>query len=122
MRAAELTRFVGIERCVDPAKHDGRARFAQRGADLVAAQRVPGVDSDPDNVARADDRSIEQLERFVVNAGIAITRGRGARKHEEPAWRDDSDSKRNVTGVHKVNGHGLLVREKTINTDRREEG
>ena len=63
--AAELVGFLGIERGVDAAEdHRGAGRLGG-AADLVAAQRVAGVDADADDVTRLDRREVERLERFV---------------------------------------------------------
>ncbi len=71
MRAAEVLRFLGIERRVDAAVDDHRAARARRGADLVAAQRVAGVDADADDVAGLHGLEIERLERLIGDPRIA---------------------------------------------------
>ena len=61
MRAAVLVRLLGKERRVNAAEDDPRAALARHAADLVAAQRVAGVDADADDVAGA--RSCRHVER-----------------------------------------------------------
>ena len=71
VRAAEIARFLGKERRVDPAVDDrGAARASQR-ADLVAAQGVAGVDADADDIAGLHGIHLERLECLVRNARVA---------------------------------------------------
>ena len=71
VRPAELVRLVRIERGVNAAVDDGRAAALGRVADLVAAQRVAGVNADADDVAGLDGGEVDRLERFVDDDGIA---------------------------------------------------
>ena len=69
MRLAVLAGFVRIERGVDAAEDDERARCARQPANRVATQRVGGVDADADHVARPTVVEIERLEGLVDDAG-----------------------------------------------------
>ena len=71
VRATELARLVWKERRMDAAVYDIRACRTCRGADLVAAERVAGMDADADDVARRDGRGVEAFERLVDQPGRA---------------------------------------------------
>ena len=75
VRLAALERLLRKQRGVNAAVHDPGAALAGHAADLVAAQRVAGVDADADDVAGRDCRWIDRLERFVDENGIADTSG-----------------------------------------------
>ncbi len=71
VRAAEIARFLRKQRGMDAAVDDGGAARADQRPDLVAAERVTGVNADADDVAGPDRIDVERLERFVGDAGIA---------------------------------------------------
>jgi hypothetical protein len=95
----ELSRLVWIQRGVDAAVNDVRARRTGGNADLVAAECVACVDADAHDVPSHDDRGVEILEGLVDQAWIANGSGRRRGQHIEPARRDDADAERYVAGV-----------------------
>ena len=60
---------------MDAAEHDDRAPGSGERADLVAAQRVAGVNADADDVAGLHGAEIEWLERLVGDAWCAVLGG-----------------------------------------------
>ena len=56
---------------MNAAEDDPGAALARQPADLVAAQRVAGVDADADDVARRELRGVDGVERFVHEVRIA---------------------------------------------------
>ena len=75
MAAAEVQRFLRVQRGVDAAVHDERAAVSRDAADLVSAQGVAGVDADADDVARRNRGRVELLEGLVGDERIAVFRG-----------------------------------------------
>ena len=80
VRGAVLARFVRVERGVNAAEDDRRATLAREAADLIAAQRVRGVDADADDIARFDlarsnDSSVSStISGVPYCAGVAAAR------------------------------------------------
>ena len=73
-----------------------------RPADLVAAQRIAGMDADADDVAGVEGAEIERLERFVGDDRVAeLARGRGG-DDVEPARRDDADAEGDVARIDEM--------------------
>ena len=72
MGTTTLVRFIGIEGRVDPSIHNVGASLASGCSDLVAAERVAGVDAVADDVTRLDRRGVERLERFVDESGLSV--------------------------------------------------
>ena len=102
MRPTERRGLFREQRRMDAAKDDPRTTFARETADLVAAQRIAGMNPDADDVARMDGRGIQHFQGFVRDEGIAIlTRCRG-REHVEPPWGNDTDAKRQVAWVDQM--------------------
>ena len=96
-------RLVRIQRGVNAAEHDPGAAFARDAADLVAAQRVAGVDADADDVAGLDRCGIEHFQRFVRNERDRRTvRGVAAARTYKPTGRDDTDAERQMAGIDQV--------------------
>jgi hypothetical protein len=105
VRATERARLVGKERGMDAAEHDIRTCRTRRDADLVAAQRIAGVDADANDVARRDDSCVEALEGLVDQTGLTESDRRCRGQHIEPARGNNADTERHMTGIDKVNGH-----------------
>ena len=87
-----------------PPKTTQAPRSRAQPADLVAAQRVAGVDADADDVAGTHARGVEYLERFVADDRVAALRGRGG-QHIQPARRDDGHAERDMAGIDKMYAH-----------------
>ena len=71
-----------------PPKTTLAPRALASRADFVAAQRVAGVNPDPDDVAGVDGFEIEWFERFVDDAWPPVGGRCGRGQHEQPARRD----------------------------------
>ncbi len=100
VRAADLERLVRVQRGVYPAEDDRRSGPAGCHPDLVAAQRVSGVDSDPDDIALLEGSGIDLRQRLIDDDRVAeLGRGRGG-DHVEPPRCDDPDAERDVTRIH----------------------
>ena len=102
VRAAEIVRFVGIERRVNAPEDDMSARRARESSQLVSAKRVAGVNPDPDDVARLNARRIDLLEGLVGQHRLAVFGGRRGGEHVQPARRDDADAERDVTWIDQM--------------------
>jgi hypothetical protein len=76
VRAAEIERFVRVERRMDAAEDDRRAPRSRERADLVATQRISRVDADSDDIAGLDRPQIEGLERFIGKVWLPERRRR----------------------------------------------
>jgi len=107
MSAAQFMGLVGIEGGVNASKHDVGAAFAGQLPDLVAAERVGGVDADADNIAGLNLIQFYRLQGLVHQAGIAKARGCRRCEHIQPARGYDRGAKRNFTGIDEVNAHAM---------------
>jgi hypothetical protein len=101
VRATALMRLVWIQRRVYAAEDDRDPATPRRRADFVAAQRVAGVDPNPDDVTSSYSLEIERLERFINDARSAVRRRGGAAKDEHPPRGDHSDPKDRWLGLTK---------------------
>ena len=76
--------------------------------DLVAAQRVAGVNADPDDVAGLSRRS-DPTPPGSRRRCVARHSGRcRPRQHEQPTGRDDADAERQMARVHQMDSHNVL--------------
>ena len=107
--AAELVGFLGVEGGVDAAEDHVCARGARGPADLVAPQRVAGMDADADDVARLDRREVELLERLVGDQRVAEFLGRGSGDDEQPARSDDAHAEGDVARIDEMNLHDAAL-------------
>ena len=105
MRAAELLRFLWIQRGVDPAEHDGRApgsgvaaRFRSREAHCPCGSRCR-------RRHRPARRRIERLQCFIGDLRPAMGCRRGSGEDEQPTRRDDADSERQMARIHQMDSH-----------------
>ena len=105
VRAATFTRLIWIQRRVYAAKHDRGPSRSSGGADFITAERIAGVNPNPDDVARMHALEIKGLERLVDDAWAPVCGGCGRAQHEQPARRDHADTEGQMTGVHQVDGH-----------------
>jgi hypothetical protein len=109
MGAAELVRLVGIERRVNAAEHHRRSGGPRRGANLVAAQGITGMDADSDDVAGTDLGRVEQGQGLVGEHRIAVDRRGRCGEHVQPARRDHPNPERHVARVDEVHGDLAIV-------------
>ena len=72
VRLAMLPGFVRVERGVNPAEHHVSAAGSNETAQLIAADRIGGVDADADHVTCRDAVEIERLEGFVGDGRAAV--------------------------------------------------
>ena len=85
------------------------ARRSRGVADLVAPQRVAGVDADADDVAGLDGGGVDRVERFVHDDGIAELGWRRRRDDIQPARRNNADAERDVAWVDEMNSHRVSL-------------
>jgi hypothetical protein len=102
---AQLMRLVWIQRGVDAAEDDRRSPGPRGGADLVPAQRIARVDSNPHDVTRLDRVEVEGLERLIHDVGPSVGRRGGGAQDEQPPRRDDAHAEGQMTRIHQVDGH-----------------
>ena len=105
MRLSALVAFVRKERGVDPAVDDQAPRARAMLPDLIAAQRVAGMDADADNVAGGNGVRIQRIQRLVDEDRLAIFGRRRRREDEQPSWRDHSRTEGDVTGIDQMYAH-----------------
>src|SRR5207237_3262524 len=67
-----------------------------------------GVNANADDVVGLNGFGVDLLQCFVDQVRDTEVLRRGGRKDKEPPRRDDSDSKRTLAWINKMNGHGLL--------------
>src|SRR5487761_123070 len=85
------------------------ASVARYFANLIPAQSVSRMNTDPDNVSGLDALGINGAKRFVDNNWIAKGCWRSGGKHIEPTGRDDRGTKRNMARIDKVNLHACRI-------------
>ena len=107
VRAATLEGLFGIKRRVNSAEHHPGASLPCRSPNFIAAQRVAGMDANPDHVALLDALQIEMFQRLIADLGIAERVPCCSRQYVKPAWRYYCGTKRGIAWVHKVNFHVL---------------
>ncbi len=105
MGPAQLMRLFRKQCGMNSAEHHLRTRFACQFADLVAAERVPGVNPDADDIARGDRRRVERLQRFVRDQWIPVAARRGLGEHVQPARGDDAGAEGNVARIDQMDVH-----------------
>jgi hypothetical protein len=92
-------RLVRKQRGVNATVDDQRAAFTGGVADLVATQRVTGVNADTDNVAGLDGRRLEHFERLVDDHRIAEARRCSGSQHIQPPRCNHTDAERDMTRI-----------------------
>ena len=102
MCRAVFVRLVGKQRRVDPAEHDPRAEFLGLSADLITAPRIPGMNTDADDVAGCDGGEVDLIERFIDQARITPFGPRCRGQHVQPPRRDDRHAERDVTRIDQM--------------------
>jgi hypothetical protein len=90
---------------MDAAVNYPGAAFTSHAADFHAAQSVPCMDADADNVTGLNQLGLNQLQRFVGDHRVAILARSRRSKHVQPPRGDDADPKRNIAGIYQVNAH-----------------
>jgi hypothetical protein len=106
---AVLARLIGEQRGVDAAEHDIRAAVTGTAPQLVPAQRVAGVNADPDDIARRDRVEVEGLQRLVDDRGHTVVVGRRRGQYVQPSWRDDRGTEGEIARVYEVHSHGHIL-------------
>ena len=99
VRRAELLGLLGKKRRVNAAEHDGGTRGPGGVPYLVAAPGVARVDADPDDVAGADGRGVERLERLIHDDRVAALGWGGGGENVKPAWGNYAGAEGNVAGI-----------------------
>jgi hypothetical protein len=107
VRTTELMSLVRIQRGVYAAEHNVRTSRARTLPDLVTAERVAGVNADPDSVTGAYAVHIKRFKGLVDDLWPAIHGGRRACQHEQPTRRDDSNAERQVARVNEMDSHAV---------------
>jgi hypothetical protein len=106
MCVSKLAAFIRIQRGMDPPEdHRGAAR-TRRAADLVATQRIAGVDADADDVTTLDRARVEPFEHLVGQPRHTVLARRRAGEDEQPSRRDHRNAKRLIRWIHEMHGHG----------------
>ena len=88
-----------------PPKTTNAPRSRDLASELVAAQRIAGVDADADDVARLHALQIERLERLVDDLRRAVAFRRRRREDVQPARRDDRRAERQVARIDEMDAH-----------------
>src|SRR6185369_3102702 len=81
-------------------------------AEVIASQRVAGMNADADDVARGDRRDVERLERLVHDLRVAPPLAGGGGQDVQPARRDHRDAEGLRTGVDEMDSrhrHPFLI-------------
>src|ERR1700733_14170729 len=105
MSMATLQCFLGIQRSVNTAIDHPSAALPRQAANLVAAQGVPGVNTDADEVSALDGRGHQRFECLVDDEGIAKRERGGCSQDVQPAGGDDRGTKRMIAGIDEENSH-----------------
>ena len=114
VRTAQSECLVRVKRRVDPAVNHECAGLARQLPHLVSAQGVAGMDADAHHVTGLDLARCHRFEHFVGEPRRAERRRGCACEHVQPAWRDDANAKRDMTGINEVNAHGSLAKPPRI--------
>jgi len=77
--------------------------LSSQSANLIATQRIAGVDSNSNDVPVRNAFHIQLLQCFVDDQGIAKAGGSSSGEHIEPAWCDDADAEGLVTRINEIN-------------------
>jgi hypothetical protein len=62
-----------VERRVNTAEDDVRAARTREPSDFVTTQRIPGMDSDADDIAWGHVCGVEGIERFISDDRLAAS-------------------------------------------------
>jgi hypothetical protein len=62
---AEVVRLLWVQRCVNSSERHVRAAAARDLSDLVASQRILGVDTDTDDISLLDAAGIQGSESLI---------------------------------------------------------
>jgi hypothetical protein len=94
---------------VDTAVNHVGAAVASELSQLHPAQGISSVDADSDDIAGLDALSLEWRQSLVRDDWVAVFCGGGRSKNIQPTRGDDTDSKRGIAGVHKMNAHFMWI-------------
>jgi hypothetical protein len=78
---------------VNSAEDDIGAALTSQSSNLISTQGIPRVYTDAYDIATLDAAWIHRTEHFIDQYRVAERRGRGSRKHIEPARRDNGSAK-----------------------------
>ncbi len=108
VRAAELMGLIREQCSVDAAEHDMCTTCVRARPDVVAAQCVPRVDANADDVAGLHGVHVERFQCLVDDMWPTVHWRCRTRQHEEPTGRDDANAERQVTWINEMDNHAVV--------------
>ena len=100
--ASEIVRLLRIKSCVNSTEHHKCALLSSQPANLIATQRISGMDSNSNNVAGRNAFGIEGFQSFVNDHRIAKAGGSSSGEYIEPARRDHPNTEGLVTRINEI--------------------
>ena len=92
---------------MNSAINDEGAALFGKAADCIAAQGIPGMNSNADDIAGLHTVHIQLSHRLVPNDWVAeITRG-GRGQNKKPSWCYDRSTEGSIAGVDEMNFHEI---------------
>src|SRR4029077_13998833 len=82
--------------------HDPGTALAGQLPHFVSTPRVAGVNPDSDDIAWVNGCSVDRVERFVDDDGVAPLGAGGGGQHIQPPRRDNRHAKRYVTRIQQM--------------------
>jgi hypothetical protein len=103
VRASDFLRLLREKRGVNSTENYKGALLASQSADLIATQRIGGVNSNSNNIPGLNALEVDLFQGFINDYRIAKALRGSSGEHKEPAWGDDADAKGPITGIDQMN-------------------